>query len=543
MVNCADDERPRPLPAGRCAWTTAASSSSAAAGCATSRPSSARRPTWSTRARCAPGRASTATSWPRAGATRWRSSPPRPSRAPRSCARWPRRAWAATSPGAGELVHALAAGIDPARIYLHGNAKTDEDLERAIDAGVGTVVIDNLDDVDRLERLVRGEQGVLVRVIPGVRPDTHAAVATGQDDSKFGLAPGRRAPRRSSACAARTGCASTGCTSTSARRSSTPRPSGRRCRRSPRSASSPSTTSAAGSGARYTYADRPPSVAEYLDVLVGAAREHLPAGARLVIEPGRSLVARAGVTLYRVVTVKRGARTFVAVDGGMGDNLEVSLYGQRFEATVADRVGGGEQVDLVGRHCESGDVLSAGVALREPRVGDVVAVPATGAYCFTMRNGYNGALPPAGRLRARRRRAGRRAPRGLRRPAAPGRLGRGASGGAPPADLSRGLLARAARRASSPGSIPGGPRISMPCSGGDARQLVGRRAAQLGGVGAADGADEGLEAGRGRGHEPARVASPTRSVCGTPRGARMQSPARRTCISSPAHSVSSPSRT
>jgi len=135
-------------------------------------------------------------------------------------------------------------------------------------------------------------------------------------------------------------------------------------------------------------------VGEYLDVLVGAAREHLPASARLIVEPGRSLVARAGVTLYRVITVKRGPRTFVAVDGGMADNLEVSLYGQRFEATVADRVGGGEPVDLVGRHCESGDVLSAGVALREPRVGDVIAVPATGAYCFTMRNGYNGARRP-----------------------------------------------------------------------------------------------------------------------------------------------------
>ena len=100
--------------------------------------------------------------------------------------------------GAGELVHAVAAGVDPARIYLHGNAKTDEDLERAIDARVGTVVIDNLDDVDRLERLVRDEQAVLVRVIPGVRPETHAAVATGQEDSKFGLAPAdaRRAIER-----------------------------------------------------------------------------------------------------------------------------------------------------------------------------------------------------------------------------------------------------------------------------------------------------------------------------------------------------------
>jgi diaminopimelate decarboxylase len=295
--------------------------------------------------------------------------------------------------GAGELVHALTAGVDPARIYLHGNAKTDEDLGRAIDAGVGTVVVDNLDDIDRLERLVPDEQGVLVRVISGVRPETHAAVATGQEDSKFGLAPAdaRAAIER-------------------LRGSDRLRldglhvhigsqildaaPFGRAVEALAAFGEFGVYDLGGGLGARYTYADRPPSVAEYLDVLVGTAREHLPAGARLVIEPGRSLVARAGVTLYRVVTVKRGARTFVAVDGGMGDNLEVSLYGQRFEATVADRVGGGEPVDLVGRHCESGDVLSAGVALREPRVGDVIAVPATGAYCFTMRNGYNGALRP-----------------------------------------------------------------------------------------------------------------------------------------------------
>ena len=295
--------------------------------------------------------------------------------------------------GAGELVQAVAAGVDPALIYLHGNAKTDEDLERAIDAGVGTVVVDNLDDVDRLERLVRGEQAVLVRVIPGVRPETHAAVATGQEDSKFGLAPAdaRRAIER-------------------LRGSDRLRldglhvhigsqildaaPFGRAVEALAAYGEVAVYDLGGGLGARYTYDDRPPSVAAYLDVLVGAAREHLPASARLIIEPGRSLVARAGVTIYRVVTVKRGARTFVAVDGGMGDNLEVSLYGQRFEATVADRVGGGEEVDLVGRHCESGDVLSAGVALREPRVGDVVAVPATGAYCFTMRNTYNGARRP-----------------------------------------------------------------------------------------------------------------------------------------------------
>jgi diaminopimelate decarboxylase len=134
------------------------------------------------------------------------------------------------------------------------------------------------------------------------------------------------------------------------------------------------------------------AVAEYLDALVGAAREHLPADAELIIEPGRSVVASSAMTLYRVVTVKRGEVTFVAVDGGMGDNLEVALYDQRFEAGIVDRLdaAGGELVTVVGRHCESGDVLIDGTRLPAPRVGDLVAVPATGAYCFTMANNYNG---------------------------------------------------------------------------------------------------------------------------------------------------------
>jgi diaminopimelate decarboxylase len=125
--------------------------------------------------------------------------------------------------------------------------------------------------------------------------------------------------------------------------------------------------------------------------MVNAAREHLPSAARILIEPGRSMVAPSAVTVYRVTTVKHGPKTFVAVDGGMGDNLEVALVGQRFEASIVNRVGGGETVTVVGRHCESGDVISDGVQLREPRVGDLLAVPVTGAYCYTMSNNYNGA--------------------------------------------------------------------------------------------------------------------------------------------------------
>jgi diaminopimelate decarboxylase len=147
-----------------------------------------------------------------------------------------------------------------------------------------------------------------------------------------------------------------------------------------------------GLGSHYTYADAAPSVADYLDVLVTAARAHLPAEAEIIIEPGRSMVNETATTLYRVITLKRGAKTFVAVDGGMGDNLEVALVGQRYEAAMAARMDadGGEDVTVVGRHCESGDVLIDGIALDAPRVGDLLAVPATGAYCFTMGNNYNG---------------------------------------------------------------------------------------------------------------------------------------------------------
>ena len=107
--------------------------------------------------------------------------------------------------------------------------------------------------------------------------------------------------------------------------------------------------------------------------------------------PAAAWLPATACTVYRVTTIKRGLLTHVAVDGGMGDNLEVSLYQQRFEATIVNRLGGGETVTVVGRHCESGDQLIDGVALRDPAVGDLLAVPVTGAYCYTMSNQYNGA--------------------------------------------------------------------------------------------------------------------------------------------------------
>ncbi|WP_406221001.1 diaminopimelate decarboxylase [Streptomyces decoyicus] len=309
----------------------------------------------------------------------------------------------------GELALALAAGTDPAKVIVHGNAKSESYLRAALEAGVGLVVIDNFDDIDRLEHLMarvkapgpgRREQPVLVRVTPDVRPDTHEAVSTGQRGSKFGLL----LPQAREAIARLRGSARLRLDGLHVHIGSQildTEPFVRAVAAVAELGRFPVYDLGGGLGARYTYDDRPPGIEAYLDALTAAADELLPAGARVIIEPGRSMVAEAGVSLYRVVSVKRsGGETFVAVDGGMGDNLEVSLYGQRFEATVATRVRApasgppGEWCRVVGRHCESGDVLSTGVFLQDPRPGDLIAVPATGAYTYSLANNYNAARRP-----------------------------------------------------------------------------------------------------------------------------------------------------
>ncbi|TPG36802.1 diaminopimelate decarboxylase [Mycolicibacterium hodleri] len=294
--------------------------------------------------------------------------------------------------GGGEIITALAAGADAARLVLHGNAKTDEELELAVREGVGLVVVDNFDDIDRLERIVPPghTQPCLVRVIPGVDAATHASVATGHTGSKFGLMP-------DDARAAITRIERSGVLRCDGLHTHV----GSQLLNVEQLAAAVAPLAALGTfdvydlggglGVRYTYDEKPPSVADYAEAMAAAADALLPKDSRIIVEPGRSMVATSACTVYRVTTVKRGERTHVAVDGGMGDNLEVSLYGQRFEATVINRVGGGAHVDLVGRHCESGDQLIDGVALQDPTVGDLVAVPVTGAYCYTMSNQYNGA--------------------------------------------------------------------------------------------------------------------------------------------------------
>lgn len=295
--------------------------------------------------------------------------------------------------GPGELLMALAGGVDPALIILHGNAKTDDDLRGAIDAKVGTIVIDGFDDIDRLERLVEGEQSVLVRVIPGIVADTHEAIQTGQSGSKFGLEP---ADARAAIARLRGSdrLRLDGVHVHVGSQILDPAPFAQAVEFVAGLGEFAIYNVGGGLGSRYTYADQPPSIEDYVRVITDGARAALPETAQLVIEPGRSMVAETAFTLYRVATVKRGQPTFVAVDGGMGDNLEVSLFGQRFEATMVDRVGGGDPVHLVGRHCESGDTLVTDVPLDRPEVGDLLAVPVTGAYCHTMSNNYNGAVKP-----------------------------------------------------------------------------------------------------------------------------------------------------
>ena len=292
-----------------------------------------------------------------------------------------------------ELSIALAGGARPDQMLLHGNAKTDAEIVLALRQGIGYIVIDNLDDVDRIARYATSPQRVLLRVTPGIAAQTHEANATGHIGSKFGVsmadAPDviariRREPNlQLDGLHAHIGSqifeleqfrAEVAALATLER--------------------FPVYDLGGGLATRYTSSDPAVSIDDYADVLVSAAHRHLGEDVRLIVEPGRSMVAPTGVSVYRVVTVKRGVRTHVAVDGGMGDNLEVSLYGQPFQPWLLDRDAPLETVDLVGHHCESGDIMVRDATLPRAEVGDLVVVPVTGAYTYAMSNNYNAAFRP-----------------------------------------------------------------------------------------------------------------------------------------------------
>lgn len=298
----------------------------------------------------------------------------------------------------GELALALNAGFAPQRIHLHGNANSERELREAVDAGVGHVVLDSLHELDALERIAAAEgrtQDVLIRVTPAVAPDTHRAISTGQADSKFGFGLDQ-APAAIGRATASTHLRLVGLHFHLGSQLTALEPYVDAIEALAALGDFGVYNVGGGLGVAYTASDRPPAIEQYLDTLIGAVHRHLGADRRLLIEPGRALVANSTVTLYTVQTVKRNVSTWVAVDGGMSDNLRPMLYGSVYEAVIADRplAAGTDRCRLAGKHCESGDVIIRDLALPHPTPGDVVATPATGAYGYAMANNYNGVPRP-----------------------------------------------------------------------------------------------------------------------------------------------------
>ncbi len=295
----------------------------------------------------------------------------------------------------GELALALKGGFDPARIYMHGNAKSVAELREARAAGVGHIVIDNGDEIERLEAVVGDgtPQPVLLRVAPDVRGDTHDKISTGQADTKFGFSM-LDAPDAIDRIEGSPQLDLRGLHMHIGSQILELDPFRRAIEAIASLGDFGTYNLGGGLGVAYTAALEPPRISDYVAAKVDAANRAFGPGKRLLEEPGRALVANSTVTLYTVQSVKRNVSTWVAVDGGMSDNLRPMLYGALYEAQVADRFGGGTPSKLTGKHCESGDVIVADVELNDPRVGDIVVTPATGAYGHAMANNYNGVPRP-----------------------------------------------------------------------------------------------------------------------------------------------------
>ncbi len=310
----------------------------------------------------------------------------------------------------GEIHTCLSAGVPAPRLAFHGNNKSMGELRYAIEVGVGRIVVDSFDELDRLDALatagVSGPDGtapkVLLRITPGVKAETHEYIATGQDDSKFGFT------------------VSTGLAAKAVERA---RASdsidlvgvhshiGSQVFRVDSFAAAVDVVGSfanplgldelvigGGLGVAYVEGEEAPTITQWSRIIAKAAAD---AGitATIGIEPGRSIAAAAAVTLYTIGTIKNlpGIRTYISVDGGMSDNPRPVLYGSGYEtflprAVTADR---GLQARLVGKHCESGDLLVREASLPEDlEVGDLVATPVTGAYGHSMGSNYNKILRP-----------------------------------------------------------------------------------------------------------------------------------------------------
>jgi diaminopimelate decarboxylase len=299
----------------------------------------------------------------------------------------------------GELHLALAAGMDPKRLYMHGNNKSPAELDYAIESGVGHIVVDSFDEIERL----RGRaQRVMMRVTPGIKPSTHSYIQTGQVDSKFGF-PMDELSRAVDACE-EAGLELCGLHAHIGSQILEVEVFEKLGELLAAMGHYPLLNLGGGLGIAYTADEQAPSIEDYVEALL----RHVLDDVTVLCEPGRALVGNAGVTVYTVGTVKRipDVRTYVSVDGGMSDNLRPMLYGARYEAEIADRFtqvgaiapggtrGGTDICTIAGMHCESGDVLVRDVPLNDPRVGDILVIPATGAYSHAMANNYNAVPRP-----------------------------------------------------------------------------------------------------------------------------------------------------
>jgi len=316
----------------------------------------------------------------------------------------------------GELAIARSVDFPPQRIYFHGNNKSEEELREALEYGIGRVVVDNLYELELLNRValdVGKRQPILLRLSPNVDPHTHRHTTTGVLDSKFGfpivtgqaeaavkqalslpavelmglhvhlgspvfhLEPYQEAVDLLMAFATQM----------------SERYDFRLRELSP----------GGGFAIQYLEDIPAPSMAEYaaaiVSALMQACRAHSLPLPRLVVEPGRAVVGQACLALYKVGASKEipGVRTYVAVDGGMGDNIRPALYGARYSALVANKVGEAarQRVTIAGKFCESGDVLVRDADLPRLEAGDLLAVAAAGAYCLPMASNYNAFLRPA----------------------------------------------------------------------------------------------------------------------------------------------------
>ena len=309
----------------------------------------------------------------------------------------------------GELAVAQAGDVPLEHVYFHGNNKTPAELEEAVSAGIGRVVVDSFHELDLLERICADAgktQDILVRVSPGIDPHTHAYTTTGIIDSKFGFSIQTGDAERAVLQAISTPHLNLkglhfhlgspifelepyqAATDLVLRFASGLREQGLELQEfSP----------GGGFAIAYTRDDAPPSAADYAEAIVGTLKatcsELGMEQPNLVIEPGRSIIGPAGVALYRIGAIKDipGIRTYVSVDGGMGDNIRPALYQATYEVLSANRptAEADTTVTIAGKYCESGDVLASDILLPAPSAGDVIAIPAAGAYCPSMASNYN----------------------------------------------------------------------------------------------------------------------------------------------------------